>query len=108
MRRGLAILFTILFVIGCAKRQIRSVAADDDEHLDQLAAQLEEIKARVQAQEPTCSEWCPLAKKVCDISRTTCDISARHPDRKDIQTRCSATQEDCAKFNDSCTGCGKL
>lgn len=107
MPQTFRLIIALLLIGACSKHVARNVGADDDEELNRLSAQLEEIKAGVQAREPPCSEWCPLARRVCDISRRVCDISARNADRPARQKRCSANQEDCAKFNDRCTSCGK-
>jgi hypothetical protein len=92
---------------GCPKRaETASPGPEgDDARVDHYAARLEELRARVQAQEPSCSEWRSLARDVCDLSQRTCEISGRHPDRPDLESRCIAAQEECARFNDSAAAC---
>lgn len=91
--------------LGCPKAPPKGVAGTDDEQVDQLSAQLEELRTRVQAQEPRCDDWCSMAKKVNDISTSLCEIAGRHTDRAEMQQKCVASQEDVARFNDSCASC---
>ncbi len=91
---------------GCPKKvDTQNVAGTDDEQLDQYSAQLEELHARASAGEPKCEDWCSMSKRTCDISRNVCEIAKRHVDRPDVQSKCVSSQEDCAKFNDSCSSC---
>jgi hypothetical protein len=91
--------------LGCPKAPPSGVSGTDDEQLDRLSAQLEELRTRVQAQEPKCSEWCTLASQVSGISKAICDIAGRNKDRTELQQKCVSSQEDVARFNDSCASC---
>jgi hypothetical protein len=106
MIHRLALLIALAsFTLGCPKRTPSTVSGSDDEQLDQYAAKVDELKSRTQEAEPSCPDWCSMAKTVCDLSRRTCDIATRHSDRQDMQKRCIGSQEDCATFNDRCASC---
>ncbi len=105
MNRLLFIACTAAALLGCPKRTTTNVSGTDDERMDQYSAQLEELRTRVQAREVSCSEWRELAGKICDIRANVCEIANRHVDRADMQQKCIAAQEDCARFNDSASSC---
>ena len=97
---------SFLALAGCPKNTgVGNVAGTDEEQLDQYSAQLEELRAKVQASEPKCDEWCSLSRTVCEISTNVCEIAKRKVDRSDVQSKCVGSQEDCARFNDSCASC---
>jgi hypothetical protein len=100
----LLLLASALFA-ACPKKVNTEVLGSDDEQMDKYGAQLEELRTRVEAQPPKCNEWCSLSQRACDISKNLCEIAGRHADRNDMQQRCVTSQEDCARFNDSCAGC---
>ncbi|MHB8872812.1 MAG: hypothetical protein ACYC8T_03915 [Myxococcaceae bacterium] len=91
--------------LGCPKAQPKGVTGTDDEQMDQLSAQLEELRSRVQAAEPKCDEWCSMSGKVRDISTSMCAIAGRNKERAELQQKCVSSQEDVARFNDSCSSC---
>lgn len=91
-------------LIGCPKQTTTTVAGSDDEMMDQLSAQLEELRTRTDL---SCKDSCGLKDKVCGLSKQTCDIGSRAPDRADFQKKCVTSQEDCAKFNEACSSCAK-
>lgn len=102
----LALSALLTLALGCPKRATNGPSSSsDDELLETYAAQMEELRSRVQVKEPTCDEWRSLAGKACDMSRDICEIAGRHRDRADIQQRCVESQEDCARFNDGAAGC---
>lgn len=96
-----------LALLACPKKVPSNVAGTDDEQVDQLSAQLEELRAKSQAGELKCSDWCDLASRARELSGQTCEIAKRHGDRSDFQTKCVTSQEDFARFNESCSGCKK-
>jgi hypothetical protein len=94
-----------LFVFtACPKQTVTTIAGSDDEVMDQIAAQLEELRTRTDV---TCKDFCSLKDKACGLSKQACDIAGKLPDRNDFQKKCVTSQEDCAKFNESCSGCAK-
>lgn len=100
---GLAFLVGAL-LMGCPKQTTTTVAGTDDEMMDQLSAQLEELRTRTDI---ACADSCNLKSKVCGLSKQTCDIAGKAPERADFQKKCVTSQEDCAKFNESCSSCAK-
>ena len=95
----------LLAAAGCPKRVDSNVAGTDDEQMDQLSARLEELRARVQAQEPQCKDWCSMSGEVSHLSQKVCDLSTKNPERSDMQQKCVASQEERARFNDGCAPC---
>jgi hypothetical protein len=106
MRRWL-LLAVLVVASACPKRVSNNVAGSDDEQMDQYTTQLEQVRAQTQATDPTCKDWCSLAKTVCDVSRRACEIAGRNPSRQDMQGKCAASQEDCVQLNDRCTSCSR-
>ncbi len=100
----LAVIFTVAMLTGCPKQTTTTVAGTEDEMVDQLSAQLEELRTR---SDLTCKDFCSVKDKACGLSRQTCDIAAKSPDRNDFQKKCVTSQEDCAKFGESCSSCPK-
>lgn len=100
-----ALVAALLLATGCPRNLAPGNPASDEDQAERVQSQLEEIRARVQAEPPTCPAWCELAKKTCDLSAQACALSGRHPDRLDYQKRCISSQEDCARFNDQCSRC---
>lgn len=94
-----------LLALGCPKSTGSSVAGTADEQMDLFASQLEELRAKASASDLQCSDWCSLKDKVCSLRDKTCDLAQASAGRDDFQKRCTAAQEDCARFNDSCTSC---
>jgi outer membrane murein-binding lipoprotein Lpp len=91
-------------LVGCPKHVPVTVAGTDDEKMDQYSAQLEELKSRTDVQ---CSDYCSLKSKACSLSTNVCEISGRLADRADFQKKCVTAQEECARFNESCSTCPK-
>jgi hypothetical protein len=87
----------------CAKRAPPSVAGSDEEMLDRYAARLEELRVKLQAENPGCAEKCSMTREVCDLSMKICEIAERQPER--LQARCVSAREECASFGDACTSC---
>ncbi len=106
MKTSLALLALSVLCLACPKRVDTNVAGSDDASLDQLTAQLEELRARVQAQEPQCKDWCSMKGEVTDLAKRLCDLSARNPDRTDMQQKCVSGQEEQARATDGCAPCG--
>lgn len=96
-------LVALVALVGCPKRADTTVSGTDEERLDQYASRLEELRTRVQAENPSCDELCSMATEACEIATNVCDIATRIPER--AQDRCVAAQEDCARFNDACSSC---
>jgi hypothetical protein len=94
----------VLALSGCPKNVPENVAGTEDEQMDRYSAQLEEIRTR-SAQDMKCDDWCRDKGRVCDISKSVCDVASKRSDRNDFQSKCVAAQEDCARFNDSCSSC---
>lgn len=97
-------LLSIAALTGCPKTTTTTVAGTDDEMIDQLSAQLEELRTR---SDITCKDFCQVKDKACGLSKQTCDIAGKSPDRADFQKKCVTSQEDCAKFGESCSSCPK-
>jgi hypothetical protein len=95
-----------LCLSGCPKNVPENVAGSEDEQMDRYSAQLEELRTR-SAQDMKCDDWCGMKDKACGTSKSVCDIAAKKPDRADFQSKCVASQEDCARFTDSCSSCKK-
>lgn len=94
-----------LFLLACPKNTGGpQLGGTDDEKMDQLSAQLEEYRTKTSSE---CSEQCDLKSKVCKLSDTVCEISGRNADRPEYQKKCVTSQEECARFNEQCSGCKK-
>jgi hypothetical protein len=104
-RLALACVFG-LCLAGCPKNVPENVAGSEDEQMDRYSAQLEELRTR-SAQDMKCDDWCGMKDKACGTSKSVCDIAGKKPDRADFQSKCVASQEDCARFTDSCSSCKK-
>jgi outer membrane murein-binding lipoprotein Lpp len=91
-------------LLACPKNVPVTVAGTDDEKMDQYSAQLEELKTKTDVQ---CSDYCTLKSKACSLSTNVCEISGRLADRADFQKKCVTAQEECARFNESCSTCPK-
>ncbi len=92
-----------LALFACPKpAPTTNLGGSDDEKMDTIASKLEEYRTRTDL---TCDDNCSLKVKVCDLSNTACDIAGKHSDRNEFQKRCIAAQEECAKFNEACSGC---
>lgn len=98
------ILLSAALLLGCPKQAITTVAGTDDEQIDRLSNQLEELKLKT---EVPCAEACALKKTACDNSAATCEIASRQASREDFQKKCVASQEECARFNESCASCSR-
>lgn len=96
----------IFALTACPKNVPENVSGSEDEQMDNYGAQLEELRTR-SAQDMKCDDWCGLKSKVCGISSKVCDIANKKADRNDFQAKCVASQEDCARFTDSCSSCKK-
>jgi hypothetical protein len=99
-----ALAAALLLGTGCPKNAT-SPALSDDDRAEQLSAQLEELRARVQAEPPGCPAWKDLSKRTCGLSNEVCALSARRGERLDLQKRCTQAQEDCARFTDQASRC---
>lgn len=105
MTRILCVLSLSVALFACPKAATGPVlGGSDDEKMDSLAAQLEELRTRTNTE---CSETCSLKVKVCNLSETACEIAGRNADRAEYQKRCVTAQEECAKFNETCSTCKK-
>ncbi|MBL8957977.1 MAG: hypothetical protein JNK82_44800 [Myxococcaceae bacterium] len=72
--------------------------------MDQYSAKLEELRARA-SQDMKCDDWCSMKSDACGTSGKVCDIASKKAERNDFQTKCVTSQEDCARFTDSCSSC---
>jgi hypothetical protein len=90
--------------MGCPKNVTTTISGNDDEQMDQYSAQIEELKTRTDL---SCSDFCSLKSKSCGLSKSVCDIAGRLEDRADFQKKCVTAQEECARFNESCSTCVK-
>ncbi len=105
MNRFLLSLTAALVLFACPKpAPTTNLGGSDDEKMDTIASKLEEYRTRTDL---SCDETCSVKSKVCDLSSTACGISGKHSDRNDYTQRCVASQEECAKFNESCSSCKK-
>ncbi|MBX7098469.1 MAG: hypothetical protein K1X89_12200 [Myxococcaceae bacterium] len=93
-----------LLLAACPKATPVNVAGTDDEQMDQLSAQLEEVKSR---QDVSCQDACGMKSKVSSLSSAVCELAGKHTDRDDFQKHCISAQEELAKLNDSCSSCNK-
>jgi hypothetical protein len=108
MNRSTSLLFVAvasLCLLACPKANPGPDLGDsDDAKMDSIAAKLEEYKT---AANTDCAETCATKTKICSLSETACEIAGRSADRAEYQKRCVATQEECARFNESCSTCKK-
>lgn len=93
-----------LVLTACPRPVVTTVAGSETEQLDQYAAQLEELRTR---SDLSCDDFCNLKPKACGISKSVCDIAGQNTSNEDFQKRCGQSQEDCARFNESCASCKK-
>ncbi len=101
----LASLAASLFLMACPKAASGpKLGGSEDEQMDAIAAQLEEYRTKTQSD---CRESCDIKQKICRLSDTACEIAGRNADRAEYQKRCVNTQEECARFNEACSACGK-
>lgn len=109
MTKARAILLALpllLAVTGCpAKRAETSVLGSGEDQLETMSAKLEEYRSRGQTGDLGCPGNCDAKRDVCAISEALCAASERQSDRADLATRCTQSQEDCARFNDDCSRC---
>ena len=100
-----AALAASMILLACPKNAGGpNLGGSDDEKMDHLAAQLEEYGTKANAD---CTETCNLKTKICKISEDACEIAGRNTDRTEYQKRCVTAQEECARFNESCSTCKK-
>lgn len=104
LKRSGLLLVLGLSLAGCPKQTTTTVAGSDDEMMDQISAQLEELRTKTDL---SCKDNCGLKDKSCGLSKTACEIAGRAPDRADFQKKCVTSQEDCAKFGEACSTCAK-
>lgn len=90
-------------LLACTRRAPTNVAGSDEEMLDRHTARLEELRVRLQAENPGCPEKCAMTQEVCTLATKSCEIAEREPER--LQARCVSAQEECAKFGDACASC---
>lgn len=101
-------LLLALSLLGCPKQAPTvGTVSSDDELVDQYSAQLEELRTRDMSGDNRCKEACPGKDKACAISESVCGIAAKKPDIAYFQTKCVASQEDCARFTEACSACAK-
>jgi hypothetical protein len=93
-----------LTLLAACPKHIENVSGAADELMDGYSAQFEELHGRVNS-DMKCKDWCDLKPRVCDLSSKTCVIAQQNPARDDFQARCTTSQEDCARFSDSCVNC---
>jgi len=104
-RLVLATLAASMLMLACPKSTGGpNLGGSDDEKMDQLTSQLEEYGTRSNSD---CNETCDLKLKICKISEIACEIAGRNADRAEYQKRCVTAQEECARFNESCSTCKK-
>ena len=99
-----ALLIAALLFCACPKSTTVNVSGTDDEQLDQLSAQLEELKTR---QDLSCADNCAAKTRVTGLSTATCDLANKHTDRPEFQAKCVTAQEELARFSDACASCSK-
>lgn len=105
MNRLALVLASSFMLFACPKSASGpQLAGSDGEKMDTIASQLEEYRTRTGGE---CSETCSIKNKVCGLSETACEIAGRNADRNEYQQRCVSAQEDCARFNESCSTCRK-
>jgi len=104
IRSVTALAAALLLGTGCPKATTASNLSDDDRG-ELLSSQLEELRARVQSENPGCPGWKDVSKKVCELSTGVCALSGKHPERMGLQKRCTQSQEDCARFTDQAGRC---
>jgi hypothetical protein len=104
-RLVLASLAASLLLLACPKTTGGpNLGGSDDEKMDSISAQLEEYRTKSNTE---CGETCDLKTKVCKLSDSACEIAGRNADRAEYQKRCVTAQEECARFNESCSTCKK-
>lgn len=104
MTRLAPLLAAAALLLACPK-SASTVTGTADEQMDLYSNQLEELRTRAAAGDMKCSDWCSSKDKVCSLRDKVCDLATQSATRDDFQKRCTSAQEDCARFNDSCTGC---
>ena len=102
IRSVLLLLPCLVLLQGCPKNVDTTVAGSDDSQMDQYSSVLEEYRTKTDL---SCADSCAAKKKVCEVSNKVCELSQKATDRLDFQSRCVASQEDCAKFGESCASC---
>ncbi len=95
-------LLVCVALLGCPKNIPTTVAGSDDEQMDQYSSQLEEYRTK---SDLSCADSCDAKKKVCGVSAKVCELSGKATDRQDFQSRCVGSQEDCARFSETCASC---
>jgi len=94
-----------LCLLACPKANTGpNLGGSDDEKMDSIASKLEEYRTAINND---CGETCAIKTRVCSLSDTACEIAGRSSDRAEYQKRCVAAQEECARFNESCSTCKK-
>lgn len=104
MNRFALPLLACIALLGCPKNIDTTVAGSDDSQMDQYSSVLEEYRTKTDL---SCSDSCAAKKKVCELSNRVCEMSAKASERKDFESKCVVSQEDCAKFGESCASCSK-
>ncbi len=105
MNKLLLTFLVSLALTACPKDSpTTDVGGSDAEKIDSIAAKLEEYRTR---EATGCNELCDLKKSACGLSEQACSIAGRNSDRDDFQARCVASQEDCARFSESCSSCAR-
>jgi hypothetical protein len=99
---SLALLPTFVF-FACAKRAPATVAGSEEEMIDRHTARLEELRVKLQAENPGCEQTCSMRREVCDLAIKICEIGEHQPER--LQAHCVSAQEQCAAFGDACASC---
>lgn len=105
MTRLLPLFAAASLLLGCPKSTASNVSGNADEQMDGYSSQLEELRTRASASDLKCADWCSLKDKVCGLRDRVCDLAGTQSGRDDFQKRCVTAQEDCARFNDSCSSC---
>ena len=100
----LTALAALLLATGCPKAAPAPALSDED-RTELLSNQLEELRARTQAENPGCPAWKELSRKACGLSHELCELAGKRPERMDFQKRCTQAQEDCARFSDQAGRC---
>ena len=105
MTRLFPLLAAVALCSACPKSSGTSVSGSADDQMDLYSSQLEELRTRAAGGDLKCTEWCSSKDKVCSLRDKTCDLAGSNAGREDFAKRCTTAQEDCARFNDSCTSC---
>jgi hypothetical protein len=100
MTKPLLTALAALLLSSACTRSTPAPSLSDDDRAELLSNQVEELRARTQAENPGCPAWKELSRKACGLSNELCQLAGKRPERLDFQKRCTQAQEDCARFSD--------